>query len=140
MRAATGTAPWIRRPRPVPDARVRLLCIPHAGGGPAFFARWIAELSPAAEVCLVHLPGRESRFGEPPVDDLDHIAARVATEANELNDRPLALFGHSMGAVLAYEVAQRLLAEPVHLFASGSPPPHHPYADPPIAGLPDNEF
>jgi medium-chain acyl-[acyl-carrier-protein] hydrolase len=131
---------WIRRPRPVPEARIRLLCVPHAGAGPSFYARWLTELCPAVEVCLVHLPGRESRFDEPPADDLDLIASRVAAAAQPLLDRPLALFGHSMGALVAYEVAHRLPEEPEHLFVSGSPPPQRPSGDPRIAHLPDAEF
>jgi medium-chain acyl-[acyl-carrier-protein] hydrolase len=131
---------WIRRPRPVPGARVRVLCVPHAGAGPSAFARWVTELSPAAEVCVAHLPGRESRFTEPAADDLGLIAARVAQAALPLLDRPLALFGHSMGALVAYEVARRLPASPAHLFASGSPAPHRPGSEPRIAGLSDDEF
>ncbi|MEV4313142.1 alpha/beta fold hydrolase [Actinocrispum sp. NPDC049592] len=129
---------WIRRPKPVPGARLRLLCVPHAGAGPSFYARWLTELAPAVEVCLVNLPGREARFGEAPVDDLRLIASEVATAAQPLQDRPLALFGHSMGALVAYEVAQ--LLEPEHLFASGSPAPHAPGDEPHVAHLPDTEF
>jgi medium-chain acyl-[acyl-carrier-protein] hydrolase len=131
---------WIRRPKPVPEARVRLFCVPHAGAGPSSYARWLGELSPAVEVCLVHLPGRESRFDEPPLDDLDLIATRVATAARPLLDLPFALFGHSMGALVAYEVAHRLPRMPAHLFVSGSPPPHWPGGEPDIAHLPDAEF
>jgi pyochelin biosynthesis protein PchC len=131
---------WIRRPRPAPDARVRLFCVPHAGAGPSFYARWVTELCPAVEVCLVHLPGRESRFAEPPVDDLDVIAERVAAAAEPLLDRPFAWFGHSMGALVAFEVAHRLPVQPRQLFVSGFPPPHRPPPDPPVAHLPDAEF
>jgi medium-chain acyl-[acyl-carrier-protein] hydrolase len=119
---------------------MRLFCVPHAGGGPSFYARWLAELAPSVEVCLVHLPGRESRFVEPPVDDIGLIAARVASAARGLLDKPFAFFGHSMGAVIAYEVAHRLPREPVHLFASGSLPPHRISGERPIAHLPDKEF
>jgi medium-chain acyl-[acyl-carrier-protein] hydrolase len=127
---------WIRRPKAVPEARIRLLCFPHAGAGPSFYARWLTELAPAVEVCLAHLPGRESRFGERPLEDLRLIAARAAEEVPL--DKPVALFGHSMGALVAYEVAQ--LLEPAHLFVSGSPPPHAPGDEPRIAHLPDAEF
>jgi medium-chain acyl-[acyl-carrier-protein] hydrolase len=131
---------WIRRPLPSPDARIRLLCIPHAGAGPSFYARWLTELAPEVEVCLAHLPGRESRFREPPGTDLGLLAAQLAEAARPLLDRPFALFGHSMGALLAYEVAHRLPEEPEHLFVSGSPAPQRPAGEPPIAHLPDAEF
>ena len=124
----------------MPGARIRLFCIPHAGAGPSSFARWLTGVSPAVEVCLVHLPGREARFDEPPLDDLELIAAQVAAAAVPLLDRPFALFGHSMGALVAYEVANRLPRGPMHLFVSGSPPPHQPPAAPSIAHLPDSAF
>lgn len=132
---------WIRRPRPVPEARLRLFCVPHAGAGPSFYARWVIELAwEGVEVCLVHLPGRESRFAEPPVDDLHVIATRVASAAEPLLDRPFAWFGHSMGALVAFEVAHRLPRQPSQLFVSGFPPPHRPDPEPHIAHLPDAEF
>jgi pyochelin biosynthesis protein PchC len=130
---------WIRRPRPVPEAKVRLFCVPHAGAGPSVYAHWPAELSLAAEVCLVHLPGRESRFAEPLLDDIDAIADAVRAAAEPLLDKPFALFGHSMGALVCYEMAHRLPREPVRLFASGSPPPHLPPGEV-IAHLPDAGF
>ncbi|CAM3845980.1 thioesterase II family protein [Kibdelosporangium persicum] len=133
-------SPWIRRPRKVPDARIRLFCVPHAGAGPSFYARWLTELSPAVEVCLVSLPGRETRFDEPPTEDLGFVASRVASAAQPLLDRPFALFGHSMGALVAYEVAHRLPYDPEHLFVSGSPPAHLPSGERSIAHLPDAEF
>jgi medium-chain acyl-[acyl-carrier-protein] hydrolase len=133
-----SASPWIRRPRPRPAARVRLLCVPHAGTGPSFFARWVSELPEAIEVCLVHLPGRESRLAEPPLDDIEVMAERVAAEARSLPELPLALFGHSMGAIVAFEVAHRV--EPDRLIASASAPPHRTSLERPIGHLPDDEF
>jgi medium-chain acyl-[acyl-carrier-protein] hydrolase len=135
----TGS-PWIKRPRPAPEAESRLFCVPHAGAGPSFFARWVTELSPAVDVCLVHLPGRETRLTERPVDDLPLIATRVAEAARPLLDRPFAFFGHSMGAVIAYEVVHQLPQQPHHLFVSASAPPHCPSPEPEIAHLPDADF
>jgi surfactin synthase thioesterase subunit len=136
--------PWIRRPRPRPEARVRLLCVPPAGAGPSFFARWAVELPAAVEVCLAHLPGRESRLRELPLDDLAAIAERLGAEARDLLDRPLALFGHSVGAIIAFEVAHALRTrtgeEVRHLFASASGPPHLETGERPIGHLPDAEF
>jgi medium-chain acyl-[acyl-carrier-protein] hydrolase len=135
----TGS-PWIKRPRPVPEAEVRLFCLPHAGAGPSFFARWVTELSSSFEVCLVHLPGREARMAELPIDDLEVIATRVAEQARPLLDRPFAFFGHSMGAVIAYEVVHQLPVRPRQLFVSASAPPHCPSPEPRIAHLPDADF
>lgn len=133
-------SPWIKRPRPAPDAGVRLFCVPHAGAGPSFFARWVAELSGEFDVCLVHLPGREDRLAELPIDDLPLVATRVADAVAPLLDRPFTFFGHSMGAVIAYEVVHRLPREPRQLFVSASAPPHRPSPEPPVAHLPDADF
>ncbi|MEV7420659.1 alpha/beta fold hydrolase [Streptomyces sp. NPDC089919] len=131
---------WIKRPRPRPDARARLFCVPHAGAGPSYFARWAAELPESVELCLVHLPGREARLTEPPLDDIGAIARRFAAEAAPLLDLPFALFGHSMGAIVAYEAAPLLAAPPRHLFVSAAPPAHRLVEEPPVSHLPDDEF
>ncbi|MGW5213790.1 thioesterase II family protein [Streptomyces sp. NPDC004051] len=134
------TSPWIKRPKPLPETRARLFCVPHGGGGPSAFARWIPELSPDIEVCLVHLPGRESRLRERPLDDLRLIAKLLAGELEPLLDRPFSFLGHSMGAVIAYETAHLLSVEPNRLFASASSAPHRLEEEPPISHLPDPEF
>ncbi|MFE4263623.1 thioesterase II family protein [Streptomyces sp. NPDC056883] len=141
----TGTiespeSPWIKRPRVLPEARARLFCVPHGGGGPSSFARWVPGMAPDVEVCLVHLPGREGRLREAPLADLRQIATRVAEAMAPLLDLPFAFFGHSMGSIIAYEAALLLDGEPRHLFASASPPPHRVEEEPPFAHLPDAEF
>ncbi|WP_305787980.1 thioesterase II family protein [Symbioplanes lichenis] len=121
----------------------RLFCFPHGGGGAGAFRRWKAELAPSIEVVPVHLPGRESRFAEPL---LTSVAAVVTALVGPLSARvrgPFALFGHSMGALLAYETAAALTDRglpPAHLFASGHHPPHLPPATPAMHGLPDAEL
>ncbi|MEU6406395.1 alpha/beta fold hydrolase [Streptomyces sp. NPDC046985] len=125
----------LRCQTPAPDARLRLVCFPHAGGSASFFGDWGRNL-PGIEVHAVCYPGRAERLAEPPPTDLLRLAAEVADACEELADRPLALFGHSMGAPIALETAAALEARdvrPVRLFASGSrdapyPPPwtgHH---------------
>lgn len=122
----TDTASWfiVRTPRPA--APVRLLCVPYAGGGPAAYAGWPAALGADVEVCAVALPGRERRAAEEPSCDPVEIARAVAAFA----DRPYALFGHSMGALVAFEVVRELRRTggplPVHLFVSGCPAPDTP--------------
>lgn len=133
-------SPWIKRPRVLPEARARLFCVPHGGGGPSSFARWIPGLAPDVEVCLVHLPGRESRLGEEPLTDLRGIADRVAEAMMPLLDLPFAFFGHSMGSIIAYEAVLALSEQPRRLFVSASPPPHRVEEEPAIAQLPDAEF
>ncbi|WP_067456465.1 thioesterase II family protein [Actinomadura macra] len=115
---------WLRRYHPAPDARVRLVCFPHAGGSASGYYTMSARLAPDVEVLAVQYPGRQDRRREPPVTDIADLAGRVFEAlAQEPPDRPLALFGHSMGATVAYEVA-RLLAHrsgvrPHTLFVSG---------------------
>ncbi|MCQ4212410.1 alpha/beta fold hydrolase [Streptomyces longispororuber] len=114
---------WVRQFHPAPDTRVRLVCLPHAGGSASFYFPLSKALAPTAEVLAVQYPGRQDRRQEPNISNLDELADRVFEVIGDLDDRPLALFGHSMGAVLAYEVALRLqdagLPDPVRLFVSG---------------------
>ncbi|MET9453260.1 alpha/beta fold hydrolase [Streptomyces cinerochromogenes] len=118
---------WIRRFHPAPQARVRLACLPHAGGSASFFFGTSRALSPAVEVLAVQYPGRMDRYAEPLIDSMSRLADQVTDALLPFTDRPLALFGHSMGASLAFEVARRLErrgAAPLALVVSGRPAPH----------------
>lgn len=102
---------------------MRLVCLPHAGGSAGFFFPVSKALAPAVEVLAVQYPGRQDRRHEAGVVDLHELADRIFEALRPLTGPPLALFGHSMGAVLAHEVALRMrdagLPAPVALFASG---------------------
>lgn len=113
---------WFQCPQPVPDPEIRLICFPHAGGSASFFRDWGRQL-PSMEVRAVRYPGRAERISEPVPTDLVQLAFDVAQALIPLADRPLALFGHSLGAAVALETAACLEARgirPAHLFASGS--------------------
>ncbi|MEZ0090833.1 thioesterase II family protein [Streptacidiphilus sp. EB129] len=113
---------WLRRYHPAIDSAQRLVCLPHAGGSASFYFPVSAALSPRTEVLAVQYPGRQDRYTEPVIDDIGLLADRVARELLPLTDRPLALFGHSMGALVAFETALRLERaghRPSHLFVSG---------------------
>ncbi|MFJ7208026.1 thioesterase II family protein [Streptomyces sp. NPDC098789] len=104
------------------EAGVRLVCFPHAGGAASYFFQVSRQLSPVAEVLAVQYPGRQERRKEPFISGVTELADVLVAELRQWADRPLALFGHSMGALVAYEVARRLEEEgikPVALFASG---------------------
>ena len=110
------------------DCSVRLICLPHAGAGAAAFLPWRARLGPDIGVCPIQLPGRESRMGEEPYRDVRSLTADLLPVLLTLTDRPLALYGHSLGALSAFEIARGLRAagigEPLHLFVSGRAAPH----------------
>ncbi|MGK5641571.1 thioesterase II family protein [Streptomyces sp. URMC 126] len=112
MRVTTDeNAQWIRRFYPRPDGDVRLVCLPHAGGSATFFHP-MARMVPAfADVLCVQYPGRQDRRDEPLIDTVPELADRVFATLLPWADRPLAFFGHSMGASLAFEVARRFERE-----------------------------
>jgi surfactin synthase thioesterase subunit len=114
---------WTRRFHPSPEARARLVCLPHAGGSASYFFPVSAKLEPEIEVLAIQYPGRQDRRADPCIEDLMQLADQVAEALSPWTDLPLALFGHSMGALLGYEVALRLEQTqnvvPVALFASG---------------------
>lgn len=116
-------------PKPLPDAAVRLVCFPHAGGGPSTFRAWSAALAPTIEVSVVTLAGRANRAREPFAPSMDDaVAALLGALESPGDNRVLALFGHSLGAIVAYETAHELAArgnrEVAHLFVSGSRSPN----------------
>ncbi|MGW8358585.1 thioesterase II family protein [Streptomyces wedmorensis] len=116
------SALWIRRFRPAPDAPVRLVCFPHAGGSATFFLELAKDLSPDVEVLAVQYPGRQDRRKEPLIETVTGLAESAAAALLPWADRGLALFGHSLGSIVAYEVARLLRGKghaPVALFASG---------------------
>jgi surfactin synthase thioesterase subunit len=108
---------WIRRYHPAEGAASRLVCLPHAGGSASFFFPVSQALSPEVETLAVQYPGRQDRRDEKPLDSIDELADAVTGELSPWLDRPLALFGHSMGATLAFEVARRLEKQGVALTA-----------------------
>ena len=133
--------PWIRCPRPRPGAAVRLFCLPYAGGGALTYRTWGDVLPATVEVCPVHLPGREDRLGEAPFTELQPLAQALGKAILPYLDKPFALFGHSMGALIAYELARELHSQagrlPLRLFVSGRAAPQLRNTLPPISGLPD---
>lgn len=113
---------WLRRFHPAPDAATRLLCLPHAGGSASYYFPVSRALSPDIEVLAVQYPGRQDRHSEPCIDSVEGLADRLVPALRPFLDRPLTIFGHSLGATLGFEVALRLEQAgvvPTALFASG---------------------
>ena len=117
-------ATMIVRPQPRPDAELRLFCFHHAGGGAAFFVPWAAAMPAHIELVAIRLPGRESAFSRPRFTNLDRAVEAVADALAAWLDKPFALFGHSLGALIAYRAARSLGKKPRHLFASAFRAPH----------------
>jgi len=135
---------WIRVHVARPLAIRRLVCFPHAGGGGNAYRPWANTLPEDVELCAIELPGRETRFGEPLVNRMPTLLEALEPIAEALCDRDTVFFGHSMGAVLAYELALRLEARggrvPRHLVVSARRAPHLAVGDPAIHALSDDAF
>lgn len=125
------------------DCVVQLYCLPHAGGSSAFFREWSRELPASVKVRALDPPGHGSRFGEPPLTSVQEIVSDLEQRVLEEATEPLALFGHSMGALVAYELTLALehrgLA-PSALFVSAHEAPHLANETTLIHSLPDGEF
>ncbi|MEU9078273.1 thioesterase II family protein [Kitasatospora sp. NPDC004745] len=117
---------WCRRYHPSPTATRRLVCFPHAGGSAVYFHPVSAALAPDIEVLAVQYPGRQDRRLEPGIGDIGRLADGIVRALDPWHDTPLDLFGHSMGALVAFEVALRLERDgrpPANLFVSGRKSP-----------------
>jgi surfactin synthase thioesterase subunit len=135
--------PWVRFGALDPGARLRLFCFPYAGGGASIYRSWVGRFPQWIDVCPVQLPGREERLGEAAFTNMDALCTAVFQRLTPYFDMPIALFGHSMGALIAYHLATRLRERgrgPVHLIVSAHPAPHCPLSRPPSYNLPDVAF
>lgn len=135
--------PWLPNWQPKAQARVRLFCFPHAGGGASLFRSWSAHLAPHIEVCPVQLPGRESRLTEKPFSQIAPLVQTLTEILRPYLDKPFAFFGHSMGSLISFELAQSFEQEglvPIHLFAASHRAPQLPDPDPPTYHLPQDAF
>jgi medium-chain acyl-[acyl-carrier-protein] hydrolase len=136
------TQSWLRLPADRPDGDLCLLCFPHAGGGAGSFVRWTGAFPPSVTPIRVQLPGRENLSAVPPLDQVDEVIAGLLPQVRAL-PQPIALYGHSMGALVAFELARALRragAAPAHLFTSGRRAPQLAPTRQPIHHLPDDEF
>jgi len=141
---SSNTNSWFVYTEANPNAETRLFLFPHAGGGPAMFGKWFAELPNSIERWAVHYPGRGSRHHEPPINSVSLLVGALSQAIQPLLDRPFVFFGHSLGALVAYEIARHLrrsgLPQPRILFVSACGAPHLREPHPPIHALPDAEF
>jgi medium-chain acyl-[acyl-carrier-protein] hydrolase len=140
----SATTPWIVGGRTNPNARCRLFCLPHSGSGASQFAPWRNFLPPILDICPIQLPGRENRLREAPLTRIQQIAEILAGELMPYLDRPYLLYGYSVGALIAFELARELRRKNVDpaisLFALARPAPHLEQTRYPLHQLPDEMF
>ncbi|NGO71428.1 thioesterase II family protein [Streptomyces boncukensis] len=126
--STSGTTPWTPFPPPG-GGKLRLFCFPCAGQGASAYRAWQRLLAPEIDAVPVQLPGREGHATAPPYTDMDALMdALLPALRGQLTER-FALFGHSMGGVVAFETARRLEAEgrsPEHVFVAAQRPPRDP--------------
>lgn len=137
------TSRWVLSTNGTNDqCRLKMVCFAHAGGGPSFYSQW-GGFHSEVEVLRVALPGREGRRKEPAFNSMATLLPELLQELDKVLDSPYVLFGHSMGAAVAYEVAKHFEARdkgPQHLFVSGRRAPHLFARRRLFYDLPDKEF
>jgi acyl transferase domain-containing protein/surfactin synthase thioesterase subunit/acyl carrier protein len=122
--------PWLIQPASAPDKHLRLFCFHYLGGGASAFRKWSAGLPNEVGVYCLQLPGRENRILEPAYKEFAPLIESIAEALYPYLDRPFAFYGHSMGALISFEVARYIYRKydraPVHLFAAAYYAPHLP--------------
>ena len=127
-----------------PEPRLRIFCVPYAGAGASAFRAWAGALPADLELISLQPPGRDRRISEPLSTSLSETVAGLVSDIVDLLDVPFAFFGHSMGALMAFEAARELrrraLPGPVHVIVSGIRAPRTPRRTPQLHRLPDAEL
>lgn len=125
---------WIRAMRRLPEASSRLFCFPHAGGSATTFRHWAGFFQPTVEVCVVHRSVGKDHLRDAPLTRIGPAVEAVCAALVQWSDKPFAFFGHSIGALIAFEVARRLAVlsgpGPSHLFVSACCAPSMPNTGP----------
>lgn len=123
---------------------IRLFCFPYAGGGSSVYQPWVSYCEGLFEVIAIQLPGRERRLHETPLEDMDQIVSMLTEEIAPLSTKPFVFLGHSMGAMISYEVAKSLFetngSTPLQIFVSSCRAPHIPLTKDILHHLPRQEF
>lgn len=136
---------WIKYGNKNPDAKIRLFCLPYAGASASIYNKWQNEFGKLIEVQPIQLPGRENRYEEKYDTNVKDLVQNISVGIEQFLDKPFAIFGHSMGAILAYELSceiyKRYAKKLTALFVSACRCPEQMSDYKPIIhNLPDDEF
>ncbi|TQV87406.1 thioesterase II family protein [Aliikangiella coralliicola] len=135
---------WFLRPRPRPNAKIKLLCFPYAGGNASTYLSWVNYLPDTIDLIAVQPPGRSSRMLEAPYSEMTPLIDDLVIDFSQMIDRPYLVFGHSLGSKIAFELMLRCQAMnirlPEHFIASGSRAAYLSSREDAIYDLPDNEL
>ena len=135
---------WVVTLRRTKDARIRLLCFPHAGGGASAFRMWTRHLPSPVAVCALQAPGREDRLTEQPIGSIPALVGPLAMMLREYDDLPTVFFGHSFGGLVAFELIRELRRQggrqPARLFIASCRAPQLRKRRRPLHRLPDAEL
>lgn len=138
------TSQWVSVPKPSRQPGRRLFCFPYAGGAASIYRGWADKVAPGIEVCPVQLPGRGNRLKDAPFKRIEPLLAEAADALSPYLEGSFAFFGHSMGAMISFELARLLRREdrptPAHLFLSGRPAPQKLRQHERTYDLPEPEF
>lgn len=144
MTTKTTFNSWVTCSKPNPQAKLRLFCLPYAGGSAMVFRTWADDLPPTIEVCPLELPGRGRQMNLPPYTKMQPLVREIAQNLIPYLDKPFAIFGHSMGGLVSFELTRLLRSDynltPLYLFISARNAPQLPPTKRPIYNLPDAEF
>ncbi len=137
--------PWLPRMRSKTESKLRLFCFPYAGGATYTYSSWDSMLPHEIEVCPVELPGRAGRMREPAARSIRSLVESMSAALLPWMDRPFAFYGHSMGALISFELARELRRshqlQPAHLFVSSCLSPHSPRRREKVTyNLPESQF
>lgn len=135
---------WCVTPKPRPNADVKLICFPYAGGGVSVFYPWVDLLPDNVELNIIQLPGRGSHFSAEPIADMTSLVESLFSELAPILHSDYIIFGHSLGSRIGFELIIRAirvgLKPPLHFFASGSAGPQRKCFDRKVYELPDVDF
>ncbi len=129
----TSSGAWLVSTHPLRKGVLNLICLPFSGGTAQYFAHWDALFGQQVNIIAVQLPGRANRYREPPCTNMAELVAELAVQLKDTIQQPYALFGHSLGSLIAFELALYLQntgqAMPLHVFASGYSAPCSPWPE-----------